>query len=325
METIKNYLETMFAKLPNTPEVRKAKAELLQMMEDKYNELIDEGNNENTAVGTVISEFGNLDELAESLGLSKLVEETKANDDGIERRNISLEEVKDFISCRTRKAMFLALGILLIIVSIASPILFSSFSQPQLGVTLMFVLIALGVGSIIYSSFTDYEWKFIDEEPCSIDISTAKYVKDQRKSFEAVRALSLTTGIVLCIICWVPNIIFSTTKVVTFGPSLMFLLIGLGVYFIVYPNSVASAYEKLLELNGQTQFTGKYNKNEQINFVKYKSKKAETIVELYWPTVTCIYLIVSFLTFAWGITWIIWPIAGVAHKAVVINCQADDE
>ena len=40
METIRNYLETMFANMPNTPEVRRAKDELLQMMEDKYNELI---------------------------------------------------------------------------------------------------------------------------------------------------------------------------------------------------------------------------------------------------------------------------------------------
>ena len=75
METIKNYLESMFRNLPNTSEVLKAKAELLQMMEDKYNELIAEGVNENTAVGTVISEFGNLDELAESLGLEKEVDE----------------------------------------------------------------------------------------------------------------------------------------------------------------------------------------------------------------------------------------------------------
>ena len=65
METIKNYLETMFANMPNTPEVKKAKAELLSMMEDKFNEMIADGVNENQAVGTVIAEFGNLDELAE--------------------------------------------------------------------------------------------------------------------------------------------------------------------------------------------------------------------------------------------------------------------
>ena len=68
METIRNYLETMFAKLPNTFEVQKAKNELWQMMEDKYTELIREGRTENEAIGIVISEFGNLDELAEDLG-----------------------------------------------------------------------------------------------------------------------------------------------------------------------------------------------------------------------------------------------------------------
>ena len=63
METIKNYLENMFSHLPNTPEVQKAKYELYQMMEDKYNELISEGKSDNEAIGIVISEFGNLDEL----------------------------------------------------------------------------------------------------------------------------------------------------------------------------------------------------------------------------------------------------------------------
>ena len=43
METIKNYLESMFRNLPNTEEVLRAKSELLQMMEDKYTELIREG------------------------------------------------------------------------------------------------------------------------------------------------------------------------------------------------------------------------------------------------------------------------------------------
>lgn len=72
METIRNYLETMFARLPITLEVQKAKNELWQMMEDKYTELIKDGKTENEAVGIVIFEFGNLDELAEELGISIL-------------------------------------------------------------------------------------------------------------------------------------------------------------------------------------------------------------------------------------------------------------
>ena len=69
METIRNYLNTMFAGLPDTPEVRRAYEELAAMMEDKYTELKEEGRSENEAVGIVISEFGNLEELAQSLGI----------------------------------------------------------------------------------------------------------------------------------------------------------------------------------------------------------------------------------------------------------------
>ena len=32
---------------------------------------------------------------------------------------------------------------------------------------------------------------------------------------------------------------------------------------------------------------------------------------LYWMIVVITYLLISFLTFAWYITWIIWPIAGI--------------
>jgi amino acid permease len=79
METIRNYLETMFKNLPQTEKVLKAKSELLQMMEDKYTELINQGKSENEAIGTVIAEFGNLDELAGDLGIAEVLHEKKDN------------------------------------------------------------------------------------------------------------------------------------------------------------------------------------------------------------------------------------------------------
>ena len=76
METIKNYLDAMFLKLPDTYETKRAKKDLYAMMEDKYEELLKEGMAENEAVGTVISEFGNLDEIASDLGLEKAADGT---------------------------------------------------------------------------------------------------------------------------------------------------------------------------------------------------------------------------------------------------------
>ena len=43
MEAIREYLHNMFLNLPETPQVLRAKAELMEMMEDKYEELMQEG------------------------------------------------------------------------------------------------------------------------------------------------------------------------------------------------------------------------------------------------------------------------------------------
>ena len=69
METIRTYLENLFAQLPETPELVRLRDDMLRTMEDKYEELKSEGKSENEAVGIVISEFGNIDELLAELDL----------------------------------------------------------------------------------------------------------------------------------------------------------------------------------------------------------------------------------------------------------------
>ena len=59
METIRTYLENLFAQLPETPELVRLRDDMLRTMEDKYEALKSEGKSENEAVGIVISEFGN--------------------------------------------------------------------------------------------------------------------------------------------------------------------------------------------------------------------------------------------------------------------------
>ena len=81
MDAIKEYIDNLFLGLPDTDEVRRAKAELLEMMEDKYEELLSEGKSEEEAVGVIISEFGNLEEIAEELGISEQLKQTKGEDD----------------------------------------------------------------------------------------------------------------------------------------------------------------------------------------------------------------------------------------------------
>ena len=69
-------------------------------MEDKYNELLAEGKSDNEAVGIVIAEFGNLDEVAEELGIRGVMDGERGSS-GMGRaasRHVTAEEAEQFLS-----------------------------------------------------------------------------------------------------------------------------------------------------------------------------------------------------------------------------------
>ena len=67
MDTIRAFIEGLFAQYEDSPDIRQAKKELYQMMEDKYLDLKAQGKSENEAVGEVIAGIGTLEELEEDL------------------------------------------------------------------------------------------------------------------------------------------------------------------------------------------------------------------------------------------------------------------
>lgn len=320
METIKSYLEVMFANMPNTEAVRKAKSELLQMMEDKYNELIEEGNSENAAVGTVISEFGNLDELAEDLGVAEEVEQEHIGRELSPRRFVSMDEAKDYIFAMKNNGLLIAVGVMLCIMSVTGPIIADAFKLPDaLGELCMFSMIAVAVGMFVYSGIMSGRWKYITKEPCQIDMSTASYIDEEYRSYAPTHALILTIGIVLCAICWLPAAVLAdiNTYLGTMAVVLLFGMVGIGVFMIIYTSKIKGNYEDLLKINDPSKVSGKYVKSQEE--VEWANDGAKLVMEIFWPMITCVYLVYSFITFKWYISWIIWPIAS-AVRAVLTIC-----
>lgn len=69
MDTIKTYLDSLFASLPDNAKTQQAKTDMLANMRDYYRDLLRDGKSEEEAIGAVISAFGSLDELRADLGL----------------------------------------------------------------------------------------------------------------------------------------------------------------------------------------------------------------------------------------------------------------
>ena len=275
METIKSYLETMFANMPNTPEVLRAKQELWGMMEDKYNELISEGLSENEAVGTVISEFGNLDELSETLGLNRQQYNTPSDN----RRCLSIEEIKKYIRAYNVKSILIAIG--------------------------FFVL-----SGIMLKQFDDIKYK-----QCRVDYQSASYIQNECDHMRTIHSLCLSIGVALCVMSVIPPIIIDALNfeiLDDLGGAGVLCFVGIGVFLIVYQANASKAYKVLLSLNNPDTIAGNYAKPANKS-VEYINPTATAIMSVYWSTVSCIYLSISFLTFYWHITWVIWPIAGVIY------------
>jgi hypothetical protein len=153
MDTIISYLDNLFASLPKSEKVIKAKRDLLSSMEEKYRALKSEGKSENEAVGTVISEFGNIDELIDELGLKRTA-------DGQQLSRLKEEDIREFLAVNRQAGLLIGLGVFLCIISVAMFFLFGLLAKDGLLARYM----APGSGSVlgliaVYVSKNTLIWK----------------------------------------------------------------------------------------------------------------------------------------------------------------------
>ena len=438
MDTIRNYLNAMFAGLPDTPEVRRAYEELAAMMEDKYTELMEEGLTENEAVGTVISEFGNLEELAQTLGIEDYLNGRGANaelsgrganadlskDSAPEQavpnhaenasgayrteesggpyrtenaggarngsrtadsstfepncRVLNADDICEYIAAGNYAALLIAFGVFLCITAPVGAILtgdlngFLGHFFSSVGTALLFVFVAAAVGFFRLSGQVKKPWKSLVREGFIMDEEACAIAVDQEQLAAKEGTTQKTIGIMLCIVCLAPAVIFGGN----FGAACMFVMVGLGVFLIVRASCKKSIYknlrvaEKRAEQNayrdasaygagkgsayetgagsrtaygtgaasgnrgtsrryvrvdrtpqryGPDKRTRRYVSTEKGPKYYYESRTLDTLMTVYWEVVTCVYLGWSFLTGTWGISWMIWIIAGVVKKVIEKN------
>lgn len=327
METIRNYLESMFKNLPQTDAVIKAKYELGQMMEDKYTELIKEGKSENEAVGVVIAEFGNLEELAADLGIGDIYNTNKT----VNRRKVSLEEVGRFLEASKKRAYMVAAGIALCISCVTGPIMSDACKfNDAIGVVIMFTMIAVGVALFIISKNLLEDFEYLDREPCAVDVMVVDEIKNKRREYMSTYSILMAIGVLLCVFCFIPAAVFDEFSTSRFmdelSGAILFWFVSAGVFLINIAKKTKRSYERIISLNGEnvfSEYSGNYKKDSHGEPV-YKNKKLKAVMSVYWSTVTCIYLIWSFMTFDWHFTWIIWPVAAVINT-LIRNLYAEEE
>jgi len=342
METIKVYLDNMFLSIPDSEQVQRVKSELYDMMEDKYHELIGEGKPENEAVGIVISEFGNLEELKEELGLSSQEEqafsddsakqeekeETKgekersekknkkkgskkrsADQEASERRWVSFNEVEDYLQITAEASNCIAAGVML---CVWAPAALVSLSEQEnwgvaLGLALLFVLVAAGVALFILSGTKLEQFDYLKKEPFRLDPGIEQFVREEQEASHQPFVLQNAVGVILCILSPVQLVVCSVLELsdtlILCSVGMLLILVGAGSFLLVRAGMRQDAYHVLLQEES-------YLKEKKTGFLKIFDS-------VYWLLVSIIYLNWSFSSGSWGVSWMIWLIAGVAYRPLV--------
>lgn len=341
MNVINAYLDTMFTPYPQTPRMLEAKAELEAMMEDAYQGLLAKGVSHNEAVGKVITDFGNLDELAPVLGIESEIAPPSAPEPaaGFSTVNapaapqhppVTLKEAQGFADAQFRTRFRLSISVALFVIAAIPLIVLPSAAQAGLlpvsesaaamiGLLLLFVLVAAGVVSIIGLSREFTPFSRLREGKFSRNPIVTSWAEDLAQQHERSRI----TALQISVICWVlspaPVLLFSLIpndnllqgfwSVVGVAGTLIMVAIGL---LILLPTTWANTVHETLTRGKGT--SGNADEDER--------SLVGVIAAFYWPLTTVVYLAWSFIGDAWGQSWLIWPIAGVLFGALAGGINA---
>ncbi len=138
---IREHVEGLFASAPQSAKAYELKEEMVTNLIDKYHDMVASGKTEEAAYNITIASIGDISELIGAL---------KYGDASYPRSNPE---------ARKRSAMFVAIAVSLYVLCVVPVIAI----QSTVGVVLMFLMIAIATGLLIFNSMTNKQYTRQDD------------------------------------------------------------------------------------------------------------------------------------------------------------------
>jgi len=316
METIRQYVENLFSEVYETPETQVIKEEMISDMEDRYEFLISKGMRDNEALGQVITEFGNIDEIIKEFRTSQ-----NEADRFPDIHVTSAEEIFEFINVRRRAGSGTGIGVGIILLGTAVymamlGIMGDTGLANALGIVCILLSVVIAIGCFIFSHSRLSDFNHL-EKTFAIDIKLRNEIKDMKNEYKRSYNLGITMGVALIIFSVIPVIItsllnFSETAVLI-AISMLLLVVGIACYIFIYSNYIWGAFDIILK-QGMSYSELKDVDNKTL---KRNRRIVKLLDDFYWPFVVIIYLIISFTLSSWAFSWIIFLVAGLLEDVIL--------
>jgi len=233
---------------------------------------------------------------------------------------VNMEEASEYISLQEKNAHPFALAVALCITSPVLLLILLALSYSNIigitekiatgiGLTALFFMVAAAVFVFVKYATQMSKFEYLKKTVIETAYGIDDMVKEKKKNFSKTYSMSITIGVVLCILSALPLIITSIlTKnemAIMFMVGVLLFIVAVAVYLFVKVSLINECYNILLQEE-------EYSKEKKREYAL-----EEKIGGLYWCTITTIYLAWSFISMHWHRTWIIWPIAGVLYSVIM--------
>ena len=229
---------------------------------------------------------------------------------------VSMETARAFIAARLSAGPKIALGVMLCILS---PIVLIALGGAQesgkvalseeaaggLGLVILMAFVVCAVCLFILNGARINKYEYMEKQPIDTEYGVSGLARELLERSESDYIRSIVIGVGLCVASSIPLfavIMMKQDFIMVLGVCCILLMVAVGVFFIVRASMEHGTYQMLLEEGDYTRETKAVN---------------HRIGGIYWGIVTAAYLLVSFLTMRWEITWVVWPVAGILYGVVV--------
>ncbi|AMC93015.1 hypothetical protein AOC36_03160 [Erysipelothrix larvae] len=275
MQQIIDYVEVMFRSLPNSKSVNIAKDQILDSMLMKYDEYIKNQMSEADAIGHVIGEFGNIDELIEGLGL----------DLPLDGSIIESQRLDDYLRFIPRFANAIAIGVGAIGFVIAMlPIMRNFLLIP------LFISVILALSVFILYGFRMHTFEDVQDSHNMLSRDDTLRVKDISDRYASRFILVLIGSIAIMLLAFIVSIMIGSQA---YSFSVGAVIFTCGLFLMLRVSIPYGLYDSLINRK----------KNIQYNPGKFSG--------LIMSLAVFAYLFIGFSYNGWHPWWIIILVAGV--------------
>ncbi|WP_225046756.1 hypothetical protein [Lacticaseibacillus kribbianus] len=340
METLKTYLDGLFASVPMTAKTKKAKQDLLDLMTDHYHSELAKGKTQAEAIGLVIGEFGDVDELLDALEVDSASGKRRATGQSA-RPLVTPDEAEGFWAGTERFAQLLGLGIALIIGGLGLTVLASNTGD-ALPALVFLATTGAGIALIIAASL-GYRTVSRAMRKRAVTAETHALADERATAYNRPRTVGLIGGIGMFFIALFLPIISNYGTVTGNDAGAAFLMfVAAGVYFIVYTSIIAGGFGRLARAtvttatepdagNDATEDADDWDEDWDDTTAAKQARQASPsgprarpaqsdrlarIRQFYWPVLTTVFLFFGFVVEAWTPAIFILIVGGLFEKPI---------